>query len=535
MIPPNLKTLNELYEDFVRRTPPEKPLLGFNDQVITRGALSARVEAFTAHLARWGVRPGVVVGYTLPNCPEVLALYFAIARLGGCALPLYPLIPEGGKVALFQRGNATLVVTTSQQYAALQEASRQAGATYRLVTVDPHPEGGDSLAAPLPAGFDAQSVILKSTPPHLPLLMAASSGTTGTPKSVLMTQANLAAEGYAAAGLFTPFTEDCPEGYSTAMAFPLSTAAVIVVCGALFSGVFMIFSADVSPLKFMQLVSQWKADSLSVPPAFYEAILSLPMLASFERGSVKRVMTGMDFFSPRLVERLKASFPNLRSYANGYGLIETADVILVSKGPIPEDGKVTSTSRMALVEGTGNQVEVRDETGTPLPPDGEGILYVKGPNVVQGYLGNPEETQRSFTDGWFCTGDLVRNEGNGCVTLLGRQKYLIKRGGKSISPVVVQNHLNRLAGVKDAAVVGVPHPLYGEMVWAFVVRHPEEAVELKDVMKHCRVELANYMVPDQVTFVPEIPKKPGVGKVDLDAMKAMAQKELDSIPGAHNG
>ena len=84
-------------------------------------------------------------------------------------------------------------------------------------------------------------------------------------------------------------------------------------------------------------------------------------------------------------------------------------------------------------------------------------------------------------------------------------------------------------------MVGVPHPLYGEMVWAFVVCQSEDAVQLKDVMKHCRVELANYMVPDQVTFVPEIPKKPGVGKVDTGAMKAMAQKELDSILGAKNG
>jgi long-chain acyl-CoA synthetase len=73
------------------------------------------------------------------------------------------------------------------------------------------------------------------------------------------------------------------------------------------------------------------------------------------------------------------------------------------------------------------------------------------------------------------------------------------------------------------------------MVWAFIVRQSEDAVQLKDVMRHCRVELANYMVPDQVTFVPEIPKKPGVGKVDIDAMRAMAQQELNAIAGAQNG
>jgi acyl-CoA synthetase (AMP-forming)/AMP-acid ligase II len=527
MITKNLKTVNEIYDDFFQNNPPEKPLFGFNDQTITLGDLSAKVDAFTGHLSQLGVRPGVVVGYTLPNCPEVIYLYFAISRLGGCALPLYPMIPDRSKVGLLQRADAQLIITTSQQYASLKEASAQTGAGYQIVTVDAHPEGSISLAEPLPAGFDLGSVILKQTPPHLPLLIAASSGTTGSPKSVLMTQANLAAEVYAASELVTPFTEDCPPGYSTAMAFPLSTAAMIVLSGVMFGDVFMTFTADVSPVKFMQLVEQWKADSISVPPAFCEAILSLPMLDSFDRSSIKRVMTGMDFFSPGLAKRLKAKFPNLDSWANGYGLIETSDVIMVGKGTIPEDGVVTSTTKVTLVEGVGNQIEVRDEAGNSVPVGGEGILYIKGLNVLQGYLGNPEETQRSFVDGWFCTGDMVRNEGNGSITLLGRQKYLIKRGGKSVSPVVVQNHLNQLAGIKDSAVVGVPHPLYGEMVWAFIVRQSEDAVQLKDVMRHCRADLANYMVPDQVTFVPEIPKKPGVGKVDMDTMKAMAQKDLD--------
>jgi acyl-CoA synthetase (AMP-forming)/AMP-acid ligase II len=528
MLPPNLKTVNELYDHFITNTPPEQPVLGFNERSITLGEMRERVDAFTVHLSQLGVKPGVVVGYTLPNCPEVFYLYFAISRLGGCAMPLYPMIPDRGKAGMLQRANAQWVITTSQQFPSLKEASEQTGAGYKIATVDACAEADASLAAPLPAGVSVADVALRQTPPHLPLLMAASSGTTGTPKAVLMTQANLAAEIYVSAQLVTPFTADLPVGYSSAMAFPLSTAAMIVVSGVMFGGVKLLFSADVSPVKFMQMVSQWQADTISAPPAYFEAILSLPMLDSFNLSTVKRVMVGMDFFSPALVKRVQAKFPNLNSFGNGYGLIETSDVLMICKGTIPDDPANLSTSRMQLVAGVGNQIDVRDETGSSVPVGGEGILYVKGPNVVQGYLGNPEETQRSFTDGWFCTGDVVRNEGDDTITLLGRQKYLIKRGGKSVSPVVVQNHLNRLAGVRDSAVVGVPHPLYGEMVWAFVVRQSEEAVQLKDVMKHCRVELANYMVPDQVTFVPEIPKKPGVGKLDIDAMKAMAQKEFAS-------
>ena len=534
MIPPNLKTVKDIYEDFVQRTPPEQPLLGFNDHTITMKEMSAKVDAFTAHLSQLGVRPGVVVGYTLPNCPEAIYLYFALAQLGGCAFPLYPMIPDHRKVGLLQRAEAQLIITTSQQYASLKEAAVQAGAEIPIVTTDAHPEGGASLMAPIPADFNLSSVTPKQVPPNLPLLIASSSGTTGTPKTVLMTQANLAAEAYAATTFAKPFTDDCPPGYSNAQAFPLSTSGIIVVAGVIFSGAFTIFTADVSPVKFMELIAQWQADSFAVPPAFCEAILSLPMLDSFDRSSVKRVMTGMDYLSPALVKRLKEKFPNLNRFANGYGLTETSDVIMVGKRPIPDDGVVPDTGTVTLVDGIGNQIEVRDDAGNSVPVGEKGILYVKGPNVVQGYLGNPEETKRSFVDGWFCTGDVVRNEGKGSVTLLGRQKHLIKRGGKSVSPVIVQNHINRLAGVTNSAVVGVPHPLYGEMTWAFIVRESEDAVQLKDVMKHCRAELANYMVPDQVTFTSKIPKKPGVGKVDVDTMKDMAQKELEAITGATN-
>lgn len=533
MLNTNLKTVNDLYAEFVREMAPERPLLGFNEQTISVGQFCAQVDAYIVHLSGLGVKPGVVVGYALPNCPEVFYLYFAISRLGGCAMPLYPAIPDRGKVGIYQRGNVRLVVTSAAQYPSLKEASDQAGAGYQILTIDAHPEGGFSLASAAPA-VDVNSLVLPQTPPHLPLLAATSSGTTGVPKAVLMTQANLAAEACVAAELMTPFTEDCPQGYSCAMAFPLSTAAMIVISGLVFQGAFLIFSADLSPVKFMQMVAHWKADSVAVPPAYYEAILSLPMLSSFDLASVKRVMTGMDFFSPALVQRLKACFPNLNLFANGYGLIETADVIMVAKGTVPADGVVSATSTMELIPGVGNQIEVRDEAGNPVEAGGEGILYVRGPNVLNGYLGNPEETEKAFAGGWFRTGDVVRKESESSITLLGRQKYLIKRGGKSVSPVVVQNHLNQLTGVKDSAVVGVPHPLYGEMVWAFVVPQTEGAVGLKEVMRHCRVELANYMVPDQVSFVAEIPKKPGVGKLDMDAMKAMAQKELDAITGAKN-
>jgi len=254
------------------------------------------------------------------------------------------------------------------------------------------------------------------------------------------------------------------------------------------------------------------------------------MLASFDLSTVKRMMVGMDFLTPSLVERFKQKFVNLEGFANGYGLVETSNVYMICKS-LDEKALLTAETSKMVVACEANEIEVRDENGSLVDFGSIGELYVKGVNVVGGYINNPEESAKSFNDGWFKTGDIVRYESKDSVTLLGRKKYLIKRGGKSISPIVVQDTINTLDGISNSAVVGIPHPLYGEMVWAFVVKTPGATIEFKDVMKHCRTELVNYMVPDQILFIDEIPKGQGVGKVNYEKLKELAQNELKTIEG----
>lgn len=532
MIPTNLKTVNDIYNYFVQNNAPEMPIIGYNNKTILLSELHEKVDLFTKHLIQLGVRPGVVVGYTMPNCPEIYYLFLAITRLGGCAVPLFHMIPDHTKVEIFKKAKAQLIVTTSQQFTSLKEHSLNAKAGHKIITIDSNPAAEHSLSSSAP-DVDLTDSILKQTPPNLPLLIASSSGTTGIPKMVLMTQSNIGSEIHVSIEMAMPLDKDGPESYSVVLAFPLSTAVIIVCIGVLFAGAFSIFSTDVSPVKYLQLASQWKADSLSAPPAYFEGILALPMLNTFDLTSVKRVISGMDFFFPSLLQRLKAKLINLNSFTNGYGLIETSNVFMICKG-LTKQELDKPTNKVKLVENIGNEIDVRDENGNSVSIGEDGELYVKGSNVIQGYLGNPKETQRSFQNGWFRTGDIVRNEGDNCINLLGRKKYLIKRGGKSISPIVVQDHINQILGIKNSAVVGVPHPLYGEMIWAFVVNAKNSNIQLKDVMKHCRAKLPNYMVPDQVSFIQEIPRKPGVGKVDFETLKEMANKELSSNPNTQN-
>lgn len=527
-----LDTFNSLYDNFVETHSRNEVILCCDDRTLTLGEQISLSERYIIRLHEAGVRPGTCVGYTMPNCPEIIALVIALSKMGACIVPVFHMVPDPVKYTIFKNSRVSVVITTNLQLKSLAGCSNNAPDSPQFVTIDKNENGVQSLEDECISGKNVNDIIPEKTDPSMPFLISSSSGTTGIPKAVIWTQSNAAALIKAS---ITMAETVCEAGKtaSSIVAFPLASAGVINLMGFIFAGVRLVFSPDVSPVKFVQLLDRYQPDSMAAPPAYFEGILSLPVLKTIQTGSIKWVYTGMDFLSSSLMSRLAEKFTNIKGLANGYGLIETTNVFMLC---ITEktDGQFGPTNLMSVAAGLGNQIEVRDESGTCVSAGETGILYVKGPSVVNGYAGNPEETARSFKDGWFNTGDFVRCEGVNTISLLGRRKYLIKRGGKSVSPLIVQDHINTLSGVKTSTVVGVPHQLFGEMVWAYVVVKDGAAVELKDVMKHCRAGLANYMVPDQVRFVTDIPKKSGVGKVDYDTMIQIAKEEIAEM-GGNNG
>jgi len=518
-------TIDDFLEFSMKDYLPDEVVIQCDGQTMSRRQLSEACDAYMRRLAHFGVTAGCAVGYTMPNCTEIIPLVIALCRMGACMIPVFHLVPDMGKAAVFANGRAMLVVTVSQMADKLRSALKQYGASIQVVTIDEDiildvADRETPGAIPVSSDYD----------PSAPLLVASSSGTTGMPKPVVWNRSNGAALLRASGAMVRPMAENSPERTSTLAAFPLASPGIVNVLGTIFAGVRIIVTSDVSPVSFIKLMAATRPDSVSAPPAWYEALLSMSMIRSVDTTSVRNVFTGMDFMAPSLMVRLQERFSNLEGFVSGYGLVETSNVFMISVVDL-SDAHAVVTNRFRLVEGIGNRIEIRDENGTPLGVGESGELFVSGPSVVGGYLGNPGETALSFQNGWFRTGDTARNEGGGAVTLLGRKKYLIKRGGKSVSPIVVQGHIDGFPGVNESAVVGVPHPLYGEMIWAFVSVRSGAVVELSRLMKHCRESLVNYMVPDQVRFVDAIPRKSGIGKVDFDAMIRMAIDELSSMNG----
>lgn len=495
--------------------------LGAEEVPVTFGELAASVDAFAAGLRGLGVGVGSVVGYSLPNCPEAISLFLALARIGACALPLFPAVPDSIRCATFTASRASLVVAAGPSAKGLAQAAEQARAPFKVV-------GLEECAA---AEGDTNSWPAR---PEQPLILTASSGTTGISKPVLLTHKNVAASVTAARELarFGPWRDT--GDFTCVIAFPLSTSGVLVLLGHLLEGVRLVFSRDLSPMRFCALAAHWRADVLAAPPSFFEAILTIPASALPPLPEARAVTMGMDFLTPSLLTRLKRRFPSMVSAANGYGLVETSTVFMTWKANAPEE-LTGPASVLTLCSGVDNRVAVRDDAGHAVA-DGEiGELWATGPSVVSGYLDPGLQQQGAFVEGWFRKGDIVRKVDERTVELLGRRKYVIKRGGRSVSPIEVQDCLNLCAGVKLSAVVGVPHPLYGEMIWAFVVPEQGQEPSLGEIMKHCRAALPNYMVPDQVSPLGELPRGRGVGKVDNERLIAIANETLKGIEESEHG
>jgi len=192
---------------------------------------------------------------------------------------------------------------------------------------------------------------------------------------------------------------------------------------------------------------------------------------------------------------------------DGYGITETSTMVTMNW---PHGGRTLGSCGLPL---PGLAVRIVDPAnGQDAAPGQEGELIVRGPNVMPGYHNKPEETRTALRAGWYHTGDLAKCDENGFLTITGRLKELIIRGGQNIAPAEIEEVVNTFAPVLDCAVVGVAHEHLGEVPALFVVARPGQNVEIEAVLTHCKARLSAYKIPHAVHLIAEIPRT-GSGKI----------------------
>jgi acyl-CoA synthetase (AMP-forming)/AMP-acid ligase II len=191
---------------------------------------------------------------------------------------------------------------------------------------------------------------------------------------------------------------------------------------------------------------------------------------------------------------------------DGYGITETSTMVIMNW---PSGGRVLGSCGIPL---PGLAVRIVDASGNDVGADAEGELIVRGPNVMAGYHNKPDETRSALRAGWYHTGDLAKSDDNGFITITGRLKELIIRGGQNIAPAEIGEAVSTFPEVLDCAVVGVAHEHLGEVPALFVVPRQGQHLVSDALLAHCRKHLSAYKIPQAVHVIAEIPRT-GSGKI----------------------
>jgi acyl-CoA synthetase (AMP-forming)/AMP-acid ligase II len=450
--------------------------------------LRAEVESLAAQLAGAGVAPGDVVSLVLDHGPEAVLGFLAIVRLGAIALPLNRQLHPHEMTAAFEDRAPSLVIVGEDGHPAAQDAAATAGVPVERLTTGPDArlDGVSPTAEPIPDPDPAAVALLLHT-----------SGTTSKPKAVPLRQRNLAAS---AQGISKGYGLG-PDDVSLCL-MPLFHIHGLVAStlSALTAGGAVVVPRRVRPGALWEHGAAHGVSWFSAVPTILAKLPARPDDDGDVRLRFARSCSSA--LDPTLWSQLEERLGV--PLVEAYGMTEASHQM--TSNPLPPGERRSGTVGLPA----GADVAILNDDWEPLAPGEEGEVSVKGPGVVDGYLENEEANAASFRDGWFRTGDLGRLSDDGYLTLVGRIKELINRGGEKIAPREIDEALLTHPAVSEAVAFGRADPKWGEVVEAVVV--VEGAIDPKELRAHCDERLAPFKVPKTVHVVEEIPKGP-TGKV----------------------
>ena len=478
----------------------DRPFLFYYDAVLSYGELGAMVDRLANGLRELGVRAGDFVHVMVPNSPETLASYFAIQKLGAVAGPINGQWKAKELEYLLNDSRGRALIIGSAHVPELAAVRQRCPALEIVVEVGDRPAPGHHSLAEL---------LTRS--PSTPIRCAAderdaayifyTSGTTGTPKGVLLSHRNVLAD-------IRSFQDgmQLEEGYRILVFLPLfHVNAMMTSVSTLDRGGAVVLRKQFSAQEFWPTVERYRPNFFSAVPAVYAILLANPDIARHDKSSLWFGICGA---APMPVETLRAFERGVGlPIIEGYGLTEATCVSTLN--PRVGARKVGSIGLPC----PGQEVLVVDERGQEVGPGERGEIVIRGDVVMMGYHNRPDETHEALRGGMLHTGDVGTKDQDGYLFILDRLKDLVIRGGENIYPKEIDDLLSSHPGIREAACVGVPDPILGEELKAYVVLAPGAALDAEQIRSFCRQHLAAYKVPKDVEILSgELPRN-AVGKV----------------------
>jgi acyl-CoA synthetase (AMP-forming)/AMP-acid ligase II len=459
---------------------------------LTYGAVREQVRRTADTLAELGIRRGDRVALVLPNGAEAIVAFLG-AAVAATAAPLNPSYTEEefrfylddteAKALIVPPGGADAARRAATSDTTVVEAMLTPTGELRLDNDRPR-QAGRTAGAP---AEDDVALVLHT------------SGTTSRPKRVPLKHRHLTASVEHIRATYELGPDDVSlcvmplfhvHGLLASTLSTLRTGGVVVV------------PPRFNPLGFWPLLEAHRVTWYSAVPTIHQLVLGRAGRREATATTLRFVRSCSSALAPATMLQLEELLGT--PVLEAYGMTEAAHQM--ASNPLPPAPRLPGS----VGPGTGVRIAIMDEHGVLLPTGAVGEVVIQGPNVTDGYENNPEANAASYTDGWFRTGDLGRLDEAAYLTLLGRIKELIVRGGEKISPREIDEVMLEHRAVSEAVAFGVPHPVWGEEVAVAVVLQGE-ATEA-DLLRHCRGQLAEFKIPRKIYVVERIPRT-ATGKV----------------------
>lgn len=450
------------------------------------------IEQESARLAGYLVEQGIQIGdrvsVQVEKSPQALALYLACLRSGFVFHPLNPGYQPAELEYFLGNAAPTIVICDSNDEDSIRGLASQAGIEH-VLTLDANGRGSlidESRTT------SAEPILVPRQAGDLAALLY-SSGTTGVPKGIMLTHGNLLSN-----------TQSLLQAWEFSDEDRLLHALPIFHVHGLFVGIGCVLLSGAS----MRWLDAFNAESVIrfLPectvmmgvPTYYTRLLADKHFSAELAANIRVFISG----SAPLLEETFTAFEECTGHRilERYGMTETN---MNTSNPLHGERRAGTVGPPL----PGVEVRVVNDAGKELAVGEVGNLQVKGANVFAGYWQMPDKTAEDFTaDGYFNTGDKGQIDANGYVSIVGRAKDVVITGGLNVYPKEVELFIDDLAGVKESAVIGVPHADFGEAVVAIVVREDGSVITASDIIQSAKVSLANFKVPKHVAFVNELPR-----------------------------
>ncbi|MGD9792987.1 MAG: class I adenylate-forming enzyme family protein [Acidimicrobiia bacterium] len=453
--------------------------------------------AVAARLVELGVKPGDVVAVMLPSSIDFAVAYAAIARLGAVTSAINTRLGPREVAAIFDRSRPIVAVG--------EPASPEIVIDVPVLgRVELQAVARASLAAARPAALPVSDSV-----PGDPVAIIWTSGTTGLPKGAWFDHRGLAAAVHTAGALGAPFDRrlvNTPFAHAGYMHKPWEQAA--------WGMCFVISPTPWTPEDTIALIASERITVAGGVPTQWAKIVDHRDLATADLSSLRIGVAATAPTPPELVERVSERLGC--ALVVRYAMTESPSITGTDPGDRPE-----VLYRTVGRPQSGVEIEIRDQSGAPVTPGVVGRVHLRSAAAMRGYWNDPEQTaQVMLADGWIRSGDLGWIDPEGNLVMAGRSGDMYIRGGYNVYPLEVENVLSEHPAVAQAAIIGVPAPVIGEIGVAYIVASTDEAPTLEELRAWCRARLGDYKAPDELRVIAQLPLT-SMLKVDKAALRAL--------------